>query len=185
MQFQKPLGSLPGNCPASQIHAEGFSKPSAHCSLQTCAWRAPFQTELPRATTVSHSLCFCLLQRSYFLIHLSLPSPFCMGSRLTCLKPRLHYIPSFPGSETCRAFIAHDHTHTHTHSCFLSAHMITHTHTHCPNFNFPSTYHFLSPGLTFRPLPPASVSSPTLFHSLNSNFRYGQYRAPSSWAEDH
>lgn len=130
MQFQKPLGSLPGNCPASQTHAEGFSKPSAHCSLQTCAWRAPFQTELPRATTVSHSLCFCSLQRSYFLIHLSLPSPFCMGSRLTCLKPRLHYIPSFPGSETCRAFIAHDHTHTHTQLLSLSAHDHTHTHTH-------------------------------------------------------
>ena len=94
---------------------------------------------------VSHRLCFYLLQRSYFLIHLSLPSPFCMASRLTCLKPRLHYIPSFLGSETCPAFSAHDlslslsltHTHTHTHQSlqgqqllFLSAHDLTHTHTH-------------------------------------------------------
>ena len=146
-----PLESLSGSCPASQRHAEGFSKPSAHFSLQTSAQRTPFQTELPRATTVSHRLCFYLLQRSYFLIHLSLPSPFCMASRLTCLKARLHYIPSFLGSETCPAFSAHDlslslslclslslslsHTHTHTNlskanSCFLSAHMISHIHTH-------------------------------------------------------
>ena len=203
MQFQKPLESLSGSCPASQRHAEGFSKPSAHFSLQTSAQRAPFQTELPRATTVSHRLCFYLLQRSYFLIHLSLPSPFCMASRLTCLKPRLHYIPSFLGSETCPAFSAHDlslslfHSLTHTHtslskanSCFFSAHMISHTHTHThtlclskvngcfllPNFNFPLTYHLLSPGLPFRPLSP--VSSPTPFHSLDSDFPYGLHRAP-------
>ena len=173
-----PLESLSGSCPASQRHAEGFSKPSAHFSLQTSAQRTPFQTELPRATTVSHRLCFYLLQRSYFLIHLSLPSPFCMASRLTCLKARLHYIPSFLGSEACPAFSAHDlslslsvslsltHTHTHTHQSLqgqqllsLSTHDLTHTYTHTlclskvngcfllPNFNFPLTYHLLSPGL--------------------------------------
>lgn len=72
VQFQKPLESLSGSCPASQRHAEGFSKPSAHFSLQTSAQRAPFQTELPRATSQSPTMF--LLASEKLLPYSSLPS---------------------------------------------------------------------------------------------------------------